>query len=168
MVQSETAQTISSAFDNYFLQAQRVRNLVRSDYDHIFRDHNVLAGLPLQSSAPEPRSSRSPKRKPSALHDGIDVIVHPTAIRTAPLLQSTSRPSSRSYTHTGTSLETYVQDVLTVPASLAGIPSLTVPMPSLADGEWPVGLSITGQWGSEALLICVGKALETAFRRDPL
>ena len=74
MAQSETAQTISSAFDNYFLQAQRVRNLVRSDYDHIFRDHSVLAGLLLRAPALEPRSSHSPKRKPSALHDGIDVL----------------------------------------------------------------------------------------------
>ena len=37
-------------------------------------------------------------------------------------------------------------------------------MPTLVEGEWPVGLSLTGQWGSEPLLIYVGKALETAFR----
>ena len=102
----------------------------------------------------------------AGLRDGVDVIVHPAAIRTALPLQSTNSPlpgpSTRSSEHTGSPLDAYVQDVLTVPASLAGIPSLTVPMPSIVEGQWPVGLSITGQWGSESLLIYLGEALEVA------
>ena len=35
-----------SVFDKYFLQAQRVRSLVRRDFDCIFRAPNVLSAHP--------------------------------------------------------------------------------------------------------------------------
>jgi amidase len=47
------------------------------------------------------------------------------------------------------------------PAAILGWPILTVPM-GLVDGL-PVGLSILGPAGSEASLIAVGHALETAL-----
>ena len=123
-----------SAFDNYFLQAQKVRQLVRSDFDRVFRTPN-----PLSSSPPSQISSNI---------DSVDVLIHPSAIRTAPVL---SDPAS--------GLESYVQDVLTVPASLAGLPALNVPA-GLAEDGWPVGLSIVGQWGCDEMVLRVGKIIE--------
>jgi aspartyl-tRNA(Asn)/glutamyl-tRNA(Gln) amidotransferase subunit A len=130
-----------SAFDNYFLQAQRVRNLVRADFDRVFRISNVLAG---SSASTEARGA-------------VDVILHPSAIRTAPSLMPKSASASEG-------LQVYVQDVLTVPASLAGIPALTVPMGYAEDDRWPVGVSVVGQWGSEELVMNVGEAIEHNLR----
>ena len=123
-----------SAFDNYFLQAQKVRQLVKSDFDRIFR-------------TPNPLSSSPPSQIPSNINS-VDVLIHPSAIRTAPAL---SEPVS--------GLESYVQDVLTVPASLAGLPALNVPA-GLAEDGWPVGLSIVGQWGCDEMVLRVGKIIE--------
>lgn len=64
-----------------------------------------------------------------------------------------------------------MQDVLTVPASLAGLPALSVPVPAAcreqskggvddADDGWPVGVSVVGQWGCDELVLKVGEILE--------
>ncbi|KAF8999202.1 amidase signature enzyme [Hymenopellis radicata] len=107
----------ADAFDNYFLQAQRVRQLVKEDFDRAF--HHV------------------------------DVLIHPSAIRTAPLLDSASD-----------GLDSYVQDVLTVPASLAGLPAVSIPVRNSEDG-WPVGMSVVGQWGADDLVMKVGQLIES-------
>lgn len=120
-----------SAFDNYFLQAQRIRRLVRDDFNRVFRAPDVL-------------SSSATSNK-----DGVDVLIHPSAIRTAPLLGARDTEG----------LETYVQDVLTVPASLAGLPALSVPLQT-DSREWPVGVSVVGQWGCDDTVLQVGQFLE--------
>jgi len=118
-----------------FLQAQRVRDLVRTDFDNVFRIPNVL------SSTPHPPSSST----------GVDVIIHPSAICTAPPLQHRTGDNK---------LDPYLQDVLTVPASLAGVPALSVPMGLSSDDGWPVGLSIVGQWGTDNLVMKIGDVIE--------
>lgn len=99
---------------------------------------------------------------PSAAGDvaKVDVLLHPSAIRTAPQLDEHKGATSP--------LDAYVQDVLTVPASLAGLPALNVPCP-LSAGEneegydgWPIGFSVVGQWGADELVLKVGKLLHTS------
>lgn len=75
---------------------------------------------------------------------GVDVVLHPTTPSIAPLLNSAG-PG-------------YEQDILTTPASLAGLPALSVPC-GLEDG-WPRGLSLVGQWGNEQVLLDLGKHVE--------
>jgi aspartyl-tRNA(Asn)/glutamyl-tRNA(Gln) amidotransferase subunit A len=123
----------NSAFDNYFLQAQKVRKRVRADFNSVFR-------------TPDPLSTLSSEKYP---RDGVDVLIHPSAICTAPLL---SDPDL-------TGLQSYVQDMLTVPASLAGLPALSVPA-GLAQDGWPVGISIVGQWGFDEMVLKVGDIVE--------
>jgi aspartyl-tRNA(Asn)/glutamyl-tRNA(Gln) amidotransferase subunit A len=83
----------------------------------------------------------------------VDFLLHPSAIRTAPPLC----PSPFS----GLSdLGSYVQDVLTVPASLAGLPAISVPA-GLADDGWPVGVTVVGQWGCDEDVLNIGKVIET-------
>ncbi|BGO88465.1 hypothetical protein NBRC10512_003021 [Rhodotorula toruloides] len=139
----------AEAFDNYFLQAQRVRRLIQLDLDSLFRVPN-----PLHTSSSSPFST-SPSA-PSASHrseKGIDLLLHPTAFSTAPLLSSTSS-ASRS------SREPYIQDLLSLPASLAGLPAVSVPAGRAEDG-WPVGVTVVGQWGAEEGL---GKVLGAVER----
>lgn len=80
---------------------------------------------------------------------GVDVLVHPSAIRTAPSLNEDQ-----------STLDAYVQDVMTVPASLAGLPALSVPIKRV-ETEWPIGVSLVGQWGSDDLVLEVGQIMES-------
>ena len=82
------------------------------------------------------------------------MLLHPSAIRSAPLLEEDEAPQS--------ALDAYVQDLLTVPASLAGVPALNVPCPPVGvDGDdgWPIGFSIIGQWGADEFVLSVGEAV---------
>ncbi|KAJ7173568.1 Glutamyl-tRNA amidotransferase subunit A, mitochondrial [Mycena filopes] len=124
----------ADAFDNYFLQAQRIRQLVRDDFNRVFRVPDVLSSHPADTLNSE----------------GVDVLIHPSAIRTAPLLSAEDADG----------LQTYVQDVLTVPASLAGLPALSVPLSTKGE-EWPVGVSVVGQWGCDDAVLRVGHFLES-------
>jgi aspartyl-tRNA(Asn)/glutamyl-tRNA(Gln) amidotransferase subunit A len=141
-----------SAFDNYFLQAQRVRQLVRNDFDRVFSLPNFYYS--------DPTSQQQKQSTTNA--DQVDVLIHPSAIRTAPPLIDENEEENDGVMN----LDTYVQDVLTVPASLAGIPALSVPVPlkflNMEEGGdgWPVGVSVVGQWGSEELVMRVGEVIE--------
>lgn len=85
----------------------------------------------------------------------VDVIMHPSAIGPAPKLENQQDVSP---------LDAYVQDVLTVPASLAGLPALSVPMNPIGDAKWPIGLSIVGQWGHDELVLWIGDEVEQIIK----
>jgi aspartyl-tRNA(Asn)/glutamyl-tRNA(Gln) amidotransferase subunit A len=121
----------SDLFDNYFLQAQKVRTLIRQDFDRVFRVHNVL--------------SRKEQRNKT---DGVDVLVTPSTVDIAPTLPEAERMGIKAYT----------QDLLTVPASLAGLPAISIPA-GQARGM-PVGVTLTGQWGCEDVLFNIIKQLQ--------
>ncbi len=56
-------------------------------------------------------------------------------------------------------LQMYLNDLLTIPANLAGIPALSVPT-GKDDGGLPVGVQLMGPRWSEARLLAVAKLLE--------
>lgn len=105
--------------------------------------------------------SDSPDHRHANTDQGVDVLIHPSAIRTAPLL-------SESKSH-NSSLDAYLQDVLTVPASLGGLPALSIPIARVKDDgagskdekQWPIGVSVVGQWGTDQLILSVGEAIES-------
>lgn len=132
---------LCSAFENYFLQAQRVRMLVKADFDRVFCVPNAL-----DSTSGSSRET-----------GGVHVLIHPSAIRTAPPLPD---PAGMNPQEPSSTLDAYVQDVMTVPASLAGLPALSVPGGNGVDG-WPIGVSIVGQWGSDELVMRVGEVIES-------
>jgi aspartyl-tRNA(Asn)/glutamyl-tRNA(Gln) amidotransferase subunit A len=137
----------ADAFDNYFLQAQKVRQLIKDDFDRVFSIPNYISGSLIRPTNDADSSAC------------VDVLIHPSAIRTAPLLTESNKSD----------LSSYVQDVLTVPASLAGLPALSIPAeqprgrPVKKDGgmlrRWPIGVSVVGQWGTDSVVMAVGKAL---------
>ncbi|KAG8844786.1 Trimeric GatFAB AmidoTransferase(AdT) complex subunit [Serendipita sp. 411] len=146
----------AAAFDNYFLQAQRLRKLIRDDFERVFTASNYLSKISNQQmSSPSSPSSESEsntvsKTTPSKNEQTVDFLLHPSAIRTAPALDD---PSSSN------SLDSYVQDILTVPASLAGLPAVSLPAGYGEDG-WPIGISLVGQWGSDHQLLRISKEIE--------
>ena len=124
------------------MQAQRVRQLIKNDFDRAFSIPNYFSDSPALEN-------------PSG---GVDVLIHPSTIQTAPILGLNNSEDS--------SLNAYVQDVLNVPASLAGLPALSVPIRrsmrvTTHDDWWPVGISVVGQWGTDEMVLLVGGAIES-------
>lgn len=132
----------SEAIDNYFIQAQKVRRLVQQDFDSVFAAQNPLHdGIENGST------------------DGVDFLITPTAPSLPPTLAELKRQST---------VEGYMLDVFTVPASLAGLPALSVPVPFGAEAHGKVdpldvqsvGMQIIGQYGSDEGVLAVGKLIE--------
>ncbi|KAM0720711.1 hypothetical protein Q7P37_004848 [Cladosporium fusiforme] len=132
----------SEAIDNYFIQAQKVRRLVQQDFDSVFAAHNPLL------DAPEGKAD-----------EGVDFLITPTAPTLPPTLAELKRQ---------TIVESYMLDVFTVPASLAGLPALSVPIPLPEDarrdlGEedvQSVGIQVIGQYGSDESVLDAGRIIE--------
>jgi aspartyl-tRNA(Asn)/glutamyl-tRNA(Gln) amidotransferase subunit A len=85
------------------------------------------------------------------------------AFRTCDLLLSPTAPGPafRIGERTGDPLALYLTDVFTVPASLAGLPAVSVPA-GLSRDRLPVGVQLAGPAGSEPLLLAVARDLEAA------
>lgn len=139
--------------DNYFIQAQKIRRLVQSDFNSAFRLQHPLLHTP--STTLEARdfvddgdAGRNAK---------VDVIICPTAPSTAPAIKALENTSP---------IDAYTNDVFTVPCSLAGLPALSVPI--LFDGEKSksqsvprhAGVQVIGQFGDDSMVLEVGKMLE--------
>jgi len=94
------------------------------------------------------------KREHEALFERFDLIASPTCPTTAfPLGEKTADP-----------LAMYLTDVLTIPANMAGLPSLSVPC-GFSDGL-PVGLQLIGPQFSENILFRAAHAVEQALDLD--
>jgi len=59
-------------------------------------------------------------------------------------------------------VESYANDVFTVPASLAGLPAISVPAGVDLDLGLPLGLQVIGPHGDEAAVLSVAQAIEDA------
>ena len=132
------AYTLSSeAMDNYFIQAQKVRRLVQADFDRVF----ALANPLLDAAATSDNQSEEEE-------GGVDLLLTPTAPTLPPTVDDVAKQ---------TPVESYVNDVFTVPASLAGLPAASVPVrlpESVRQGmeESDVGFAgvqIVGQFGDD-------------------
>ncbi|GAA6007974.1 hypothetical protein JCM10207_006985 [Rhodosporidiobolus poonsookiae] len=150
----------AEAFDNYFLQAHRVRLLLRRELDSLFRVPSPLSSLS-SSSSPSPSSSE------------VDFLLHPSALSPAPLLSSSLPPSRGKAAQSA-----YAQDLLSLPASLAGLPALSLPagrasVEEQGEGkgegkgegegegeEWPVGVTLVGQWGADRAVCRAARWME--------
>ncbi|TCW38862.1 Asp-tRNA(Asn)/Glu-tRNA(Gln) amidotransferase subunit GatA [Laceyella sacchari] len=114
----------SGYYDAYYLKAQKVRTLIRQDFERVFADY--------------------------------DVIVGPTTPTTAfKIGENINDP-----------LTMYMNDILTIPVNLAGLPAISVPC-GLAEGL-PVGLQIIGKAFDEATVLRVAHAFEQETERLPV
>ena len=113
-------------YDAYYLKAQRVRSLIKRDFDLVF--------------------------------DNVDVLLTPTAPSDAFAIGENDDDP----------IKMYLNDIFTVPASLAGVPAISVPV-GLSKNKLPLGLQIIGKMFDEELVLRVGGALEgmAGFKSRP-
>ncbi len=106
-------------YDAYYLKAQKVRTLIRRDFEDAFRE--------------------------------VDAIVCPTS----------PTPAFRLGEKTSDPLAMYLSDVYTLPASLAGLPAISVPCAPTKAGL-PVGLQIIAPALKETTAFALASAWEAA------
>lgn len=141
----------ADSMDNYFIQAQRVRRLVQRDFNDVFSAQHPLFDAP----------AAGPDSVGAGAGAEVDVIVCPTAPSSPPRLSDLTGDSGKS-----SPLDAYVNDVFTVPASLAGLPAISVPVTvaessrgSGADADELAGIQVVGQYGDDELVMSVGELL---------
>ena len=105
-------------YDAYYLKAQRVRALIKQDFDNVF--------------------------------ENVDVLLTPTAPSEAFAIGENDDDP----------IKMYLNDIFTVPTSLAGLPALSIPG-SLSDKGLPLGLQVVGKMFDEESVLKVGDVLET-------
>lgn len=107
----------SGYYEAYYRKAQKVRALIKSDFDHVFAQ--------------------------------CDCIITPTSPTTAfKLGDKISDP-----------LEMYLSDIYTVPANLAGIPAISIPIGDDKEGL-PIGLQIMAKAFDESVLFHLASFIE--------
>jgi aspartyl-tRNA(Asn)/glutamyl-tRNA(Gln) amidotransferase subunit A len=154
--------------DNYFLQAQRVRRLVQRDFDTVFALRNPLSG-----SGGERHVDLSDLPEDWALEDKtglpqVDVLVVPTAAAGPPRIGDVSGVGNEAEggeADVARELEAFVTDALTVPASLAGLPGVSVPVAleagDVEEGGVPwTGLQVLGQYWDDGVVLDVAGQIE--------
>ncbi|KAF6834236.1 glutamyl-tRNA amidotransferase [Colletotrichum plurivorum] len=145
----------SEAMDNYFLQAQRVRRLVQRDYDRVFRLRNPLYDEGRQFDLSEMAEGVEMEDKLGPPQ--VDFLLCPTAPTFAPRIHEIERQ---------TPVQVYMNDVFTVPASLAGLPAISVPVrvedPDEGEDESRkvTGLQLIGQFWDDRRLLRVARDVE--------
>lgn len=106
----------SGYYDAYYLKAQKVRTLIKQDFDQVFEKY--------------------------------DVIIGPTA----------PTPAFKIGEQLDDPLTMYLNDILTIPVNLAGIPAISVPC-GFVNGL-PVGLQVIGKALNESTVLRVAHAFE--------
>lgn len=130
----------SEAIDNYFIQAQKVRRKVQEDFDRVFHlDNPLYDERQFDLADMDDAMLLDNKRGPPQ----VDFLLCPTA---------PSFPPELSELRSQSSIDSYTNDVFTVPASLAGLPAVSVPVEA-EGGSLPVGMQLIGQfWDDRRML----------------
>jgi aspartyl-tRNA(Asn)/glutamyl-tRNA(Gln) amidotransferase subunit A len=145
----------SRAVEGFYARAQRIRRAISEDFSALFR--------------PSPSSSSSSSS--AATPDRVDVLLTPTAMGSALSFASIASDKATS------PVSAYLNDLLTIPANLAGLPALSVPggydnEVSTKDGSnssaapLPLGLQLLGDYHSEGKLLDVAAWMQHKLRAE--
>jgi aspartyl-tRNA(Asn)/glutamyl-tRNA(Gln) amidotransferase subunit A len=143
----------SKAIDNYFIKAQKVRRLVQRDFDRVFSLPNPLRdGEQFDLSEMDESVGMENKLGPPQ----VDFIVCPTAPTLPPLQRWVTEQSP---------VDSYMNDVFTVPSSLAGLPAISLPFRIPRENRSPndqsfAGIQLIGQYSDDYRLLVTAKTIE--------
>ena len=91
----------------------------------------------------------------SVLEHQADVILIPTVLSPPPKLNDNDKQT----TH-GNNTEMFANDAMTVPASLAGLPAISVPLPLTGEGTFWGGMQLISSRLKESVLLKSAKAIQ--------
>lgn len=119
----------SYGYDSTFMKATGVRGQLIEGFNKIFRDKHCLS-----------------EKKTFSNTAGVDMIIVPTALSSPPTIEESNRISP---------VKSYMNDVCTVPMSLAGLPSMNIPY-----GGKSVGFQLVGQHGQDYKVLEFSRLVE--------
>lgn len=136
----------ADAIDNYFMQAQRIRRLMIKDFDAVFALPNALTTTMTRDDHIAEEAER------------VDALIIPTAPTLPPTVEEVREQSP---------LDAYAGDVFTVPASLAGLPAISVPIRPENPQDLPqdiasVGMQLITQFGDDEACLKYAEVLSGA------
>ena len=151
----------ADAIDNYFIQAQKVRRLVQKEFNDVFNTPHPLLDMSLDFTTASGFDWETgpgvDTRQEEGAQQRVDFLLCPTAPTPPPQLEDLTNLSP---------VESYINDVFTVPASMAGLPAISIPWGEnpLRDPSKNVGLQIIGQWGRDNQVLGVAKRIAKMSR----
>ncbi|KAK6462524.1 amidase signature domain-containing protein [Scheffersomyces coipomensis] len=124
--------TLSSVSGDHYLRATKVRQELVNEFNDVFKLPHVLL-----EDIEKVKSNKC------------DLLISPTSMGKPPTIKEYTENNDKNF------LNSYLNDILTVPSSLAGLPSISVPM---KDGS---GLQLMSQYGDDELLFRITRQLLT-------
>ncbi|KAG0656805.1 Trimeric GatFAB AmidoTransferase(AdT) complex subunit [Monosporozyma unispora] len=119
----------SGSYQNNYLKAQRLRMRLIDEFNSIFQVRNVLMGkTEIKTNSDE----------------GIDFMLVPTSLTPPPKMDDVVKSQTNKQQEENP-VTNYMNDFFTVPMSLAGLPTISIPM-SLKSN---LGVQIVGQYGDD-------------------
>lgn len=130
--------SLSSDSGNHYFRATKVRRKIANEFNNIFNLPNLLL-----------------EEITDILDDKCDILVSPTAIGTPSSIKDYLKTNRENF------LNGYINDILTVPGSLAGLPAISIPWktPESKKIAIPIGMQLMAQFGDDESLLRVAKYL---------
>ncbi|CAI5759699.1 unnamed protein product [Candida verbasci] len=113
--------TLSSSSGDHYLKSTLLRKQLAKEFSKNFNNKHVLF-------------------QDEQFQDKCDLLISPTAMSKAPDYETFEKRESENI------LNSYINDVLTVPASLVGLPTISIPING-------IGIQIMGQFGDDKLVL---------------
>lgn len=121
--------TLSSSSGNHYLTATELRKQIVEEFNEIFNVPHLLLNS-----------------KGEVRQDACDVLVVPTAMGPAPTIKEYKLKTEENF------LNGYINDILTIAASLTGTPAISIPRGGL-------GIQIIGQYADDQKVLDLAKTL---------
>ncbi|KAL6946801.1 hypothetical protein ACO0QE_001650 [Hanseniaspora vineae] len=121
----------SESFENNYIKAQKTRVKLIDEFDAVFSKKNCL--------------SNNENNK-----EGVDLLLSLTALDVAPTLTEFTSKSQQN------PINAYINDVFTVPVSMAGLPAISIPIPNTG-----LALQIVGQYGDDYKVLAAAEQVQT-------
>lgn len=121
----------SGSFKNNYIKAQKLRVELINQFDDVFRLPNILTG-----------NEGNP--------NGVDMLLSLASMSLPISVQDYKSKDMRNPLHS------YINDIFTMPMSLAGLPTLTIPAGNNMKG---IGVQLSGQYGSDQSILNAARTL---------
>lgn len=119
----------SYGYNSHFMKATEIRGMLIDEFNKVFRDrHCLIDKKSFQSTA------------------GVDMIIVPTTVGKPPLVKNFNNTDP---------VESYMNDVCTIPMSLAGLPTMSIPY-----GDESMGFQLVGQHGQDYKVLEFSRLVE--------